>query len=67
MPIHVNLDDRRRIYRMQAKRLPVEEIARALGRHRSTINRELRRNTYIDPEYKAYNGYFPVTAQELAN
>ena len=63
---HLSLDDRRRIYRMQAKRLPIEEIARALGRHRSTIYREVKRNTFVDREWRDCDGYFPVTADDLA-
>jgi IS30 family transposase len=64
--LHLDLEDRRRIYRLHAKKLSVDAIARELGRHRSTIFRELRRNAWSDPEHKAYNGYFPVTAQDLA-
>lgn len=64
--LHLDLDERRRIYRLHAKKLSVAAIARELGRHRSTIFRELRRNAWADPEHKAYDGYFPVTAQDLA-
>jgi IS30 family transposase len=64
--LHLDLDERRRIYRLHAKKLSVAAIARELGRHRSTIFRELRRNAWVDPEHKAYDGYFPVTAQDLA-
>lgn len=63
---HLSLDDRRRIYRMQAKKLPIEEIARALGKHRSTIYREVKRNTFVDREWRDCDGYFPVTAHDLA-
>lgn len=64
--LHLDLDERRRIYRLHAKKLSVDAIARELGRHRSTIFRELRRNAWVDPEHKTYDGYFPVTAQDLA-
>lgn len=44
--------------------LSVTEIAVQLGRHRSTIYRELQRNTFYHEE-KSNNGYFPVSAQDL--
>jgi IS30 family transposase len=40
-------------------------IAAALGRHRSTIYRELRRN-FFRGDSREWNGYFPVTAQSFA-
>jgi transposase, IS30 family len=51
---------------MQAKKLPIEGIARALGKHRSTIYREVKRNIFADQEWRECNGYFPVTAHDLA-
>ena len=63
---HLSLDDRRRVHRMQAKKLPIEEIARALGRHRSTSYRKVRRKTFVDREWRECDGYFPVTADGLA-
>ncbi len=42
----------------------VAEIARHLGRHRSTIYRELQRNTFYHEDH-FNNGYFPLNAQEL--
>ena len=44
----------------------VPSIAEALGRHRSRIYREIRRNSWHDQEVPAANGYWLVTAQKLA-
>ena len=41
---HLTLDERRSLFRMQEARLGVAEMAVRLGRHRSTIYRELGRN-----------------------
>lgn len=41
----LTLPDRRRLHDLKERKVPVGEIARLLGRHRSTIYRELRRNT----------------------
>ena len=38
---HLTLDERRSLFRMQEARLGVTEMAARLGRHRSTIYREL--------------------------
>jgi transposase, IS30 family len=62
---HLDLKERREIYKgLDAKR-SASEIARHLGRHRSTIYRELQRNTTWHEDH-FLNGYFPVNAQELA-
>ncbi|UCF17173.1 MAG: IS30 family transposase [Phycisphaerales bacterium] len=58
---HLTMDERNVIYRMQWQGYADAEIARCLGRHRSTIGRECRRN-------RSHNGsYHPGTAQTLAN
>ncbi|WP_410010586.1 hypothetical protein [Phyllobacterium zundukense] len=36
-----------------------------LGRHRSTIYRELKRNHVHDPQFKQYSGHYPLTANDL--
>ena len=71
----LSLDERRRLFRLIDARVPVAEIARSLGRHRSTLYREIRRNRVeLEPwlrryrfyEHAYFDGYFPVTAQDLA-
>jgi transposase, IS30 family len=50
-------------------KVPVSAIAEKLGRHRSTIHREIRRNFYHDPFRdrwdKEFKGYFCTSAQKL--
>ena len=53
---HFSLVERSQIELMHKQGLSQAEMARALGRHPSSIGRELRRNG------KA-NGYFAMTAQ----
>ena len=65
---HLTRDERRSLFRMREARLGVAEIASRLGRHRSTIYRELGRNRYRDPDVsrdsrRNMSGYYPVTAQ----
>src|SRR6185369_17245790 len=47
------------LYRLKNKDVPIPEIARLMGRDRSTIYRELKRNT-------GKRGYRPQQAQRLA-
>jgi IS30 family transposase len=42
----LTLSYRRRLHQLMERKVPVGEIARQLGRHRSTIIRELKRNTF---------------------
>lgn len=64
---HLILDERRRLMRLRDAKLGVDAIARALGRHRSTIYREIRRNWWHDAEVPQAEGYWPVSAQMLAD
>jgi len=58
---HLTMEERNMLYRMQWQGYSNAEIAHCLGRHRSTIGRECRRN-------RSYEGpYNPSTAQALAN
>ncbi len=41
------------------------QIAAVLGRHRSTVHREIRRNWWHDKEVPQADGYWHVTAQSL--
>ena len=58
------LEERRTLFRLLNARLPIQEIAGQLGRHRSTIYREIARNEFR--EVKQYRGYYPVTAEDNA-
>jgi IS30 family transposase len=61
----LDLDQRRTLFRLVEARTPVGEIARRLGRHPSTIYRELGRDRFRDGD-RGFCGYFPLNAQELA-
>src|SRR3954463_15617682 len=61
---HLELDDRRTLFRLVEARTPVGEIAARLGRHPSTIYRELGRNRFRDGD-RGFRGYFPLNAQDL--
>lgn len=61
----LRLSEREALFRMKAAKLPVRQIAAELGRHPSTIYRELRRNYFFD-EDAYFRGYFPSVAHKLA-
>lgn len=63
---HLSLDERRTIYQLLQQRCPVSEIAVTLGRHPSTIHREVLRNRHLD-EHPAFRGYFHVAAHDKAS
>ena len=62
----LDLDQRRTLFRLVEARRPVGEIAARLGRHPSTIYRELDRNRFRDGD-RGFCGYFPLTAQDLTD
>lgn len=64
--VQLSLDERRIIARMHEKKISQAEIARSLGRDRSTISRELRRNFWHDREVPVAEGYWHVTAHRMA-
>src|SRR5690242_1691180 len=45
---HLDLDARRTLFRLVEAQRPIGEIAERLGRHPSTIHRELGRNRFRD-------------------
>lgn len=56
---HLSITDRRRFYTFLEMKLSMTEIAKRLGKHRSTLYRELGRN-------KEPDGYLPGSAQQKA-
>lgn len=62
---HLGIDDRRRLYQLISAGRSARQAAVELGRHASTIYRELKRNRHLDEE-PFFRGYFPVTAQGKA-
>lgn len=62
----IDLDERRKIERWRQAGVSVDAIAEKLGRHRSTIFREIVRNKFEDLEMPDLTGYFCVTANNRA-
>ncbi len=63
---HIDLDERCKIARWRTAGLSVEVIAEKLGRHRSTIFREIKRNMFVDKVVSDLSGYYCVTAHSMA-
>jgi IS30 family transposase len=65
---HTELDlrERRAIEDMLNAKMPVSKIASEIGRHRSTVYREIKRNSFTDDELPYLNGYYGVNAQRTA-
>lgn len=64
---HLSLSERRKIERWRQIKLSPDEMARRLGRHRSTIFRELRPNHFHDSEIPKLSGYWCVVAQSYSD
>ncbi len=64
--LHLDLEERRKIARWRDAKVPATEIALRLGRHRSTIFRELSRNRFVDAELQHLSGYYALNAQTIA-
>lgn len=66
---HTELDlrERRAIEDMLNAKVPVSKIAAEIGRHRSTIYREIKRNYFTDDELPYLNGYYGMGAQREAS
>lgn len=64
---HTELDlrERRAIEDMLNAKVPVSKIAAEIGRHRSTVHREIKRNRYYDDELPELNGYYALNAQNM--
>ncbi|AUX76532.1 IS30 family insertion sequence transposase domain-containing protein [Sinorhizobium fredii] len=62
----LTLPDRRRLHQLMERKVSLAEIARQLGRHRSTIYRELKRNTFHDAESPEYSGYYSGIANDIS-
>jgi len=65
---HTELDlrERRVIEDMLNAKMPVSKIAVELGRHRSSVYREIKRNRFADDELPYLNGYYGMVAQKAA-
>ena len=65
---HTELDlrERRAIEDMLNAKLPVSKIAAEIGRHRSSVYREIKRNKFSDEELPHLNGYYGVNAHRSA-
>jgi IS30 family transposase len=59
----LSVEERRKIERWRLAKISVDEMARALGRHRSTIFRKLWRNHFQDRDFPRVVGYFAMAAQ----
>lgn len=66
MAPHLTLEERRIVAGLLHRKVSVAQIAIHLGRHRSTIHREIRRNFWHDPEVPMATGYWHMNAQSLA-
>ena len=62
----LNLRERRVIEDMLNAKIPIREIAAQIGRHVSTIYRDIKRNRYADEDLPELNGYYGVVAQRAA-
>lgn len=62
---HLSRDERRMIYNWRLKKVSVNEMAMHLGRHRSTIFREIKRNSYFDEDDHKNNNYYHMCAEEF--
>lgn len=65
---HTELDlrERRAIEDMLDAKVPIARIAVEIGRHRSTVYREIKRNYSTDDELPELNGYYCMTAHRKA-
>ncbi|MGB6228562.1 MAG: IS30 family transposase [Litorimonas sp.] len=62
----LSLRERRTVEDMLHARMSVREIAPVIGRHCSTIYRDIERNGFVDAELRRPNGDYGVVAQKMA-
>lgn len=62
----LSFDERRIIARLHEKKISQAEIARTIRRDRSTVCRELKRNFWHDRVVPAAEGYWHLTAHQMA-
>lgn len=63
---HLTLDERRLLARLRDAGVAASRIAQWLGRHASTIYRELKCNHFADDVLPDVTGYFAVVANDFA-
>ncbi|CAN7665305.1 helix-turn-helix domain-containing protein [Phyllobacterium sp. LjRoot231] len=61
------MDERRIVAQMLQAKARLARIASVLGRSRSAVHREIKRNWWHDKEVPQTDGYWHVTAQNLLN
>ncbi|MBN7786477.1 IS256 family transposase [Ponticoccus gilvus] len=61
----LNLRERRAIEDMLNAEVPVSKIAAEIGRHRSSIYREIKRNGFEDEELPELNGYYGIISRAV--
>lgn len=59
-----NLADRRRLHHLVARKVPINEMARQLGRHRSTAIARSSATRFTTAS--EYSGYFSTVADDIA-
>ncbi len=66
---HTELDlrERRAIEDMLNAKVPMSKIAAEIGRHRSTVYREIKRNYFTDDGLPYLSGYYGMNAQKYAS
>lgn len=60
------LRERRTIEDMLNAKMSIRMIAAEIGKHRSTVYREIKRNYFTDDEWPDLNGYYGMVAQRSA-
>ncbi len=63
----IDLHERRQIEQLLNAKATIAQIAVILGRHRSSVYREIKRNRFEDEELPVLNGYYGMTAQQKAS